>query len=356
MNRMLNPSSVDLAPAQPNPDPTPSSTPSIDWNLVHFDVGCARCGHDLRGLTEPKCPACSLEFDWADAVPVERLTCAKCGYHLCGLQEKRCPECGEAFTWEGALAAYHRNRQPYFEVQWRHHPFRAFAASCRGACRPNRFWRQARLHDNASPFGLGLLSFAGLAVATFFPVLVAVVGGWLVTLAGALGTTGANTRYTYGPWGIDCLPELTNWLIRYTVLVGGLGVGASWGALLVLWQSMRACRVLPRHSLRAVAYAYLPLIVLPLLPLGFWFVQDVCRMFRSISWIAEDMESFVYRGLDEALVALALVSWLWVVRSIALAYRHCIRMPHAWGVAIASQVIAGIVMVIAACLLAHLAS
>ncbi len=53
-----------------------------DWDHVPFDVGCARCGHDLRGLTDPRCPACQLEFDWADAVPIEQLTSETCGYHL----------------------------------------------------------------------------------------------------------------------------------------------------------------------------------------------------------------------------------------------------------------------------------
>ena len=71
-----------------------SSAP--DWDHVPFDVGCARCGHDLRGRSDPICPACGLTFDWADAVPIERLTCAHCNYHLYGLQEKRCPECGNA--------------------------------------------------------------------------------------------------------------------------------------------------------------------------------------------------------------------------------------------------------------------
>ena len=48
---------------------TTASAPP-DWDFVPFDVACARCGHDLRGQSEPKCPACELTFDWSEAVHV----------------------------------------------------------------------------------------------------------------------------------------------------------------------------------------------------------------------------------------------------------------------------------------------
>ena len=71
-------------PSTGTADPTRSAT-APNWENVPFDVGCARCGNDLRGLTESICPACGLELDWADAVPIEQLTCLHCGYHLYGL-------------------------------------------------------------------------------------------------------------------------------------------------------------------------------------------------------------------------------------------------------------------------------
>ena len=87
-----------------------------------FEVGCARCGHDLRGLVEPTCPACGLEFDWDEAVPIEQLTCQHCGYHLFGLSETRCPECGRPFNWEQVLDDYRRRQKPLFEYQWHRRP------------------------------------------------------------------------------------------------------------------------------------------------------------------------------------------------------------------------------------------
>ena len=105
-------------------DPTVANSTGPDWDLVRFDVPCARCGHDLRGLTDPVCPACKLEFDWSVAVPVEHLTCEKCDYHLFGLTETRCPECGTRFTWNEALDAYRRRQKPLFEYRWRKKPVR----------------------------------------------------------------------------------------------------------------------------------------------------------------------------------------------------------------------------------------
>ena len=118
-----------------------------DWENVPFEVGCARCGHDLRGRTEAKCPACGLEFDWAAAVPIEQLKCRHCDYHLYGLRETRCPECGERFTWEEALARYHRKRIALFEYQWRERPIRSLIGTWFRAMVPGKLWKKVSIHD-----------------------------------------------------------------------------------------------------------------------------------------------------------------------------------------------------------------
>lgn len=357
----MNPSIVD--PAQTNaeraePDSATavmsatSVTSVVDWSLVHFEVECARCGQDLRGLADPKCPACSLEFDWADAVPIERLTCATCGYHLYGLQQTRCPECGNAFTWSDALAAYRRTRQPYFEFHWRDRPVRSFLASWLSACRPKRFWKSVRLHDGAPPVGVGFLTFAGLVLATILPLLFIVLAGWLISVSEGFRTNGFRSGYYAGPWGTSFGPAFRDQFVRWTLQIYVLGAAASWGALLVLWQSMRACRVRSRHSLRVVTYAGLPFLFVPLLPLTVWFAYDIFGMFRFTSLIADGMEGFIYRGLPNVLGIVVLLCAAWAVRSIALGYRYYIQMRHAWGVAIASQVISWLVIIIVGCLFA----
>ena len=107
-----------------------------NWDGVPFDVACSRCGHDLRGLSDARCPTCDLTFDWSEAVPIRELTCRKCGYHLYGLRETRCPECGEGFTWKQALADYHRRKIPIFEYRWRQQPIRSFLRTWWWALRP----------------------------------------------------------------------------------------------------------------------------------------------------------------------------------------------------------------------------
>ena len=137
------------------PDAATSSPP--DWDNVPFDVGCARCGHDLRGRTDPTCPACGLEFDWADAVPIKRLTCSKCDYHLYGLRDTRCPECGTPFTWDEALEEYHRRQKPLFEYWWRRRPVRTLLRSYWLSIRPWKLWRRIDIQDPLGIAGLWLL-------------------------------------------------------------------------------------------------------------------------------------------------------------------------------------------------------
>ena len=138
----VNRAAISLAGASDST--APANSP--DWGMVPFAVGCARCGHDLRGQTAPICPHCELTFDWADAVPIERVTCVHCDYHLYGLQETRCPECGIEFTWDEALAEYHRRRLPWFEYRWRDQPIRSVLTTWRGALHPGTFWRSIDIH------------------------------------------------------------------------------------------------------------------------------------------------------------------------------------------------------------------
>ncbi|MFQ5491582.1 MAG: hypothetical protein ACE5GE_12760, partial [Phycisphaerae bacterium] len=79
------------------PDPPDSTSPTQsapDWSRIPFDIPCGRCGGTLNGVTEPTCPHCNLDLDWAEVVPMDRLRCPTCHYSLLGLTTMRCPECG----------------------------------------------------------------------------------------------------------------------------------------------------------------------------------------------------------------------------------------------------------------------
>ena len=83
------------------------------------------------------------------------------------------------------------------------------------------------------------------------------------------------------------------------------------------------------------AYAVLPTTLVPALVYSVSFIGDAsATVFPSPLW---------YTVVDRVLVALMLAGiglWVWTLLSIALAYRHYIRMKHAPWVAVASQMIA----------------
>jgi len=118
-----------------------------DWSMVPFDVGCARCGHDLRGQSEPKCPACRFEFEWAERVPIAKLACPNCRYRLYGLTEPRCPECGTQFDWQHLVERCRAREKVLFEYHWRDGILTATLRLWRRLLRPGTFWRSVDLVD-----------------------------------------------------------------------------------------------------------------------------------------------------------------------------------------------------------------
>src|SRR5258705_7763065 len=43
-----------------------SPAPAVDWATVSTPVECPLCLYNLRGLTEPRCPECGYQFQWAE--------------------------------------------------------------------------------------------------------------------------------------------------------------------------------------------------------------------------------------------------------------------------------------------------
>ncbi len=300
------------------------ASPPPDWGNVPFDVGCARCGQDLRGQTEPKCPACGLEFDWSEAVPIEELICEHCGYHLYGLRETRCPECGERFTWDEVLAAHYRRKKPLFEYRWRHQPIRSFLVSWRLAMYPRKLWRMIDIHD--PPQVRPLMLTVAVAIVALF-VLAPAMDGL------SLWSTQRAFRWVRSP-GYSELPLFilrglfnpTAYLYPFLILTW---VAMSLGALMIFRQSMRLCRVRTIHVLRVWVYSVVS--ILPLIPL-FGYVCAAMYLFLTVRvgfWTVSDMTPVAWG------VLLVFVIW-----SLMQGYRHYLRMPHGLTIAVASQIIA----------------
>lgn len=301
-----------------------SRSPAPDWDQVPFDVACARCGGDLRGLTEPTCPACGLEFEWSEAVPIEELTCLHCGYHLYGLRETRCPECGSPFTWEHVLDVYRRRNKPFFEYRWGRRPIRAFVRTWFWALRPGKLWGKFEIQDPPQPIPLLVLAVMGLmALVVSFSVL-AGLQRWLSIWYGMRkarpGSWGPGwfdlPRFIFDAF-TDSAPTLA--------LLATLWVVTSFAALMVFRQSMWRWKVRTVHVLRVWAHA-VPLMLVTVV-LGVAMLSYLSIFWRSSHWEI---------AMELVLVMLP----VHVIWSLRCGYRRYLRMPHALAVAVASQLMA----------------
>ncbi len=300
-------------------------SPPPDWDNVPFDVGCARCGHDLRGLSESTCPACNLEFDWADAVPIEQLICLQCGYHLYGLRETRCPECGESFTWDEVLRTYRSILKAPFEYRWRDQPVRSFVQTWSRALRPAKLWKGIDIHDPPQIAPLFLMTVVMLAAITFAYTIMHGIDTWL--------RQSGWIRYQ-GGWVRSALfAELPKYLLRasrgpnvYNILAPVLfWISASFLALMVFPQSMRLCKVRTAQILRVWAYALLPVVPI------------ACVIGLAYAWVIHWRGSWSPMPVGSLLVLFVLAHATW---SLRCGYKTYLRMPHGMGIAVASQIIA----------------
>ncbi len=108
---------------------------------------------------------------------------------------------------------------------------------------------------------------------------------------------------------------------------------ASFAALMVLRESMRRCKVLLVHVLRVCAHSVVPVIPGAASAVSFAFLG---LNFGS-SQLLEELALFL--NLVAPLAVIAHAIW-----SIRCGYVLYLRMPHALGVAIATQVIAVLVV------------
>jgi ribosomal protein L37E len=309
-----------------------SQVTAPNWQLVPFDVGCARCGHDLRGLTEPKCPSCGLEFEWSQAVPIEQLICRKCGYHLYGLTETRCPECGQPFTWTEVLDDYHRKRKPLFEYHWRDRPFRSLAYTWWLALRPRTLWRIIDIHDPPQLRPLAVMGAIALFLLALGSPICMGMSLWLIYSV-CWPASGAPTAASIA----DLPSYLWTQLCEVTYYEAVIPVAALWaiglGALLILRQSMRRARVRNIHVVRVWAYSVIPIV--PTALLAFWvcFLPIFLLEATSSTWS-------VTRAWGDTATIVVGCSFLYAAWSIRQGYRHYLRIPHSIAVAVLSQIIA----------------
>lgn len=312
-----------------------------DWRRVPFEVGCARCGADLRGLQEPRCPSCGLTFEWSDAVPVEELICESCGYHLYGLEETRCPECGKGFTWDGALAARLRRKTPLFEYHWRGRPVRSFLTSLNCAMRPSTHWRRVDLHDRPP---VQALAWLAAVVVVLFTLVLSVHAVLMVFLWQPLPTR--NFAWPNLGWADRVsvmaalvMQEAWSWVAPWVATIGVWCVSGL-GSLMIFRQSMRIYKVRTGHVVRVWCYSVVMPVSLLSVGMLIW-VEAWCAANRwgGRWWVGRAASSEL---LMMGLVVLMSTCAGFAIASLRHAYESYLGMDRAIWVGVASQVVAGL--------------
>ena len=309
-------------------DTPPESAAPPDWDMIPFDVGCARCGHDLRGQAEPICPACGLTFLWSEALPVDDLRCLACNYNLYGLGDLRCPECGTSFTWQRVLQEHHRRNKCLFEYQWRRRPVKSLLRTWRLALFPHRLWTEYDLHD---PPQLGPLAMLLLLAFLSYHAIVSLfdpIGDtflWYSKWAVMMGYT--RTSLFAESW----FRAITDpWILKYVLPSITYLAGLTFG-FVILRETMARCRIRTVHLIRVVLYA-VPLV---------WPVLCVLALCLFIAgWHHR------YALDDKMILAIAVGALVHASWSLYQAGKRYLRIPHSFGVMIASQVIALLVVLV----------
>jgi hypothetical protein len=249
------------------------------------DVHCPRCGYNLRGLTEPRCPECGFEFDFAQL--------------RTGLLRENVP------TWLDRCDPW----QPHQVL------LRSLYELVQGALRPRRLLTTLDVNGPLTPAGLMLV----------FGVL------WLWLLTAAIMAaaimlhTGASPATAVKAAGLAFAPR---------TFLPAVVTGFAAAVLAGLPRAMRVARPTPRQQFRLVAYAVptiaaygcIPAAVgwcaIPDFVLGTWHIWTVLPALvgglAARPWLAavEDagrMQVALRVGWGVASIGLALLLayWLW---------------------------------------------
>lgn len=202
------------------------------WDAINFEVGCSRCGYNLRMLPQPRCPECGLDFDWHTVL--------------------------DASAWKSEFL---------FEHHWRNRFFRSWLKTTWAGLRPFRFWRNVSIHDRIHP---GPLWFLLLTSVLWFPITMNVFAWltWLV-LEAALNVLGPGLITPRGQW-LNLARQIVSHMVRefgdlepdfWTLGFLLTGLLAALAMLCGLRQTIGRCRLRTVQLLRVVAYASAPAFI-----------------------------------------------------------------------------------------------
>jgi hypothetical protein len=200
-----------------------------DWGRISIDVHCSRCEYNLRALTQPRCPECGLEFEWA--IVLERAQ---------------------------------RHGEALFEHVWRRRPIRSGWRTLILSFFPDRLWSHVTLHDPVRPEPLLLLLSSSLIL-----FLLTLHGGAWLMARGAAWLGGARawpmasgmSAIAYQYDRIATWPFIGDRRYLHVPFGWMLGVAGATVLLLSIHQTWNQYRLRPVQALRVMAHVALPMAV-----------------------------------------------------------------------------------------------
>lgn len=205
-----------------------------EWSAIDREIACPRCGYDLRGLAEPRCPECGLEFAWGDALSTP-------------------------FTVSPWL----------FEHQWRRRPLRSLLATLWASLRAQRYWKSISIHLRPDATGLWMQFLAAFLLPNILRL--AGAGGLWLALKLWIWVDPASSRFELYPRMRSMAASTATDLlfdgeihaaIAFTTAIAAAFSLIHIATLCSLRQSLARCRVRPIQMLRVAVGTALP----------FWFL------------------------------------------------------------------------------------
>jgi hypothetical protein len=261
-----------------------------------------------------------------EAPPHEAVNCPLCDYDLRGLVEPRCPECGYRFEWAELLDPTRRRHRFLFE----HHPEHNVWSFCRTAAaglRPARFWRSLSPVQRSSPRRLALYG----GVIFLITLLLGPIAFHLHTALSLLAT-GAVAGWSNAlwlAWDFESPPLL---FVTFGCYV--LWAVTTYLSLLIFRISMRRARIRPVHVARCVVYSFDAVVWLA----AGLFAAAAATM--ALALLLSKRDFTLLTVIDFAAFLLVPL----VVYRLVTAYKHYLRFDHPFLTVLASQVIAGLVV------------
>ena len=296
---------------------------------------------DPAGESIPRPP------NWA--MQQEDLHCPLCGYNLRGLSEPRCPECGHRFDW-AVVTDPSRRLHPYL---FEHHPernLRSFLRTLWGTLRPRRFWDSLPANQPLRPRRMVIYWLLAALVAS-----TAVIGQWVRAIV-TLWTEQSRGWMFSSPYSVSraapAPPELTwgrlgdlavaawQYDSRLDATLWAFVICSAWTwmtllAFQVFRISMRRARIRPVHVARSVVYSF-DAIIWPGLAA---FVATATVIALALLLSKRDF-SLLWQAVAIApWVVIAVVEY-----RLVMAYRHYLRFDRPFLTILASQIVAGLVV------------